>query len=185
MSCEHDDLEDDGWECPTCLRPMPAEIDYECGTCESMASQHLRVTTLCKLLRETQRRESCLIVENNRIKSQLGDAKATADLWIQKAKEAEQAAADLKAELEDTRREWKAELEEQARLLGMSAERECDLRGKLDRERALADRLAALLQRNRDLYGGQQVDPQCGCWECEYLGPIDDALNAWKEARSE
>ena len=72
-------------------------------------------------------------------KEELADAKATADLWIQKAKEAEQAAADLKAELEDTRREWKAELEEQARLLGMSAERECDLRGKIERlERDIA-----------------------------------------------
>ena len=77
------------------------------------------------------------------------------------------------------------ELEEQARLLGMSAERECDLRGKLDRERALVDRLAALLQRNRDLYGGQLADPQCDCRDCEYLRPIDDALTAWKEARSE
>ena len=59
------------------------------------------------------------------------------------------------------------------------------LEAELDFERALADRLAALVQRNRDLYGGQQVDPQCGCWDCEYLRPIDDALSAWKEARSE
>ena len=33
------------------------------------------------------------------------------------------------------------ELEEQARLLGMSAERECDLRGELERERALAQQM--------------------------------------------
>lgn len=59
------------------------------------------------------------------------------------------------------------------------------LEAELDFERALADRLAALLQRNRDLYGGQQVDYQCGCLDCEYLGPIDDALSAWKEARGE
>ena len=59
------------------------------------------------------------------------------------------------------------------------------LEKQLTSERALADRLAALLQRNRDLYGGQQVDYQCGCWDCEYLGPIDEALAAWKEARSE
>ena len=173
------DLEDDGWECPTCLRPMADEHDYECGTCEAKASEHLRVTTLCKLLRETQRRESCLIVENNRIKSQLGDAKATADLWIQKAKQADEAAADLKAELADTRREWKAELEEQARLLGMSAERECDLRGKLDRERAIADRLAESLSvfdyRSADYMHSTSTD-------------VDEAiaaLAAWKEARSE
>ena len=33
------------------------------------------------------------------------------------------------------------ELEEQARLLGMSAERECDLRGELERERTLAQQM--------------------------------------------
>lgn len=59
------------------------------------------------------------------------------------------------------------------------------LEAELEAERALADRLAALLHRNRDLYGGQQVDYQCGCSDCEYLGPIDEALVAWKESRSE
>ena len=39
----------------------------------------------------------------------LQDAKATADFWIQKAKEAEQAAADLKAEVEDWKKEYAAE----------------------------------------------------------------------------
>jgi hypothetical protein len=62
---------DEAWECPTCLRPMPEEHDYECGTCEAKASEHLRVTTLCRLLRETQRRESSLIVENKRLKEQI------------------------------------------------------------------------------------------------------------------
>lgn len=56
---------------------------------------------------------------------------------------------------------------------------------QLEAERELADRLAALLQRNRDLYGGQQVDYQCGCSDCEYLRPIDEALAAWKESRGE
>lgn len=108
------------------------------------------------------------------LKTQLEDAKATADFWIQKNKHADEAAADLKAELADTKREWKAELEEQARLLGMSAERECDLRGKLERERALADRLAGLLE----LY----------FWKYEVrgdIGGISKSLAAWKEARSE
>ena len=66
------------------------------------------------------------------------------------------------------------ELEEQARLLGMSAERECDLLGELERERALADRLARLLQ----LY----------FWKYEVTGynsEMSKALSAWKEARSE
>jgi hypothetical protein len=50
-------------------------------------------------------------------------------------------------------------------------------------ERALADRMAALLQRDRDGYGGQVVDPACDCCDCEYLGPIDASLTAWREAR--
>lgn len=72
MSTEFQDQDlGDAWECPTCHQPFPAEADYECGTCEAKASEHLRVTTLCKLLRETQQRESALIVENNRLKEQL------------------------------------------------------------------------------------------------------------------
>jgi len=42
-----------------------------------------------------------------------------------------------------------------------------------------------VLQRDRDGYGGQKVDPECDCCDCEYLRPIDEALAAWKEARSE
>ena len=67
---EDQDL-DEGWECPTCLRPMEPAHDYECGCCEAKASEHLRVTTLCRLLRETQRRESSLIVENAKLKEQI------------------------------------------------------------------------------------------------------------------
>ena len=52
-------------------------------------------------------------------------------------------------------------------------------------ERTLSDKLAALLQRNRDGYGGQMVDPECGCCDCKWLQPIDEALAAWKEARGE
>ena len=59
------------------------------------------------------------------------------------------------------------------------------LLGGMEQERALADRLAALLQRDRDGYGGQEVDADCDCCDCEYLGPIDDALAAWKEARKQ
>jgi len=40
-----------------------------------------------------------------------------------------------------------------------------------------------VLQRDRDGYGGQVVDPECDCCDCEYLRPIDEALAAWKEAR--
>lgn len=71
----------------------------------------------------------------------------------------------------------KNELEEQARLLGMSTERECALRGKLERERALADRLAEILQRiaNEDYRGNRPH--HCVVAEC--------GVKAWKEARSE
>ena len=67
------------------------------------------------------------------------------------------------------------ELEEQARLLGMSAERECDLRGKLERERALADRLAEIVEE-----GIEDLDEDGGDWPQAFA-----ALAAWKEARSE
>jgi len=93
-----------------------------------MASHHVSVWTMCKRLRESQQRESALIVENN----------------------------------------------EQARLLGMSAERECDLRGELERERCLADRLAdALLS----FCSSGMVWPNTDTPE--------KALSAWKEARND
>lgn len=82
------------WDCPTCGRSTPTEIDVECH-CGMMASHHVSVRELCKRLRESQQRESALIVENN----------------------------------------------EQARLLGMSAERECDLRGEVCRMKGLLIRL--------------------------------------------
>jgi len=52
------------WDCPTCGRPTPPEIDVECH-CGMMASHHVSVWTMCKRLRESQQRESALIVENN------------------------------------------------------------------------------------------------------------------------
>ena len=108
-------------------------------------------------------------------KEELADAKAAADFWMKKVTEADKAADDLKSALRDAKRHWKEETEEQARLLGMSAERECDLRGKMERERALADRLAEAfkdLWDNHTMYGaGYEV--------------VEKALAAWKEARSE
>lgn len=139
----------DAWECPTCLQPFPPHHDYECGTCEAKASEHLRVTTMCKLLRETQRRESSLIV-------QLSDAKTSVEHWQEKAKQADEAANDLVAELIDTRREWKEELAA---------------------ERALADRLAEAL---KELLYYDLQDVNLG-----RLKSSRDALTAWKEARSE
>ena len=75
------------------------------------------------------------------------------------------------------------ELEEQARLLGMSAERECDLRGQLDRERALADRLAEAANEVID----QWETPNWKLTEptATYMNKLMNTLAAWKEARSE
>ena len=69
------------------------------------------------------------------------------------------------------------ELEEQARLLGMSAERECDLLGELERERALADRLAKSIM-------NWKLEQWRGTPE-KATEQVVSALAAWKEARSE
>ena len=126
------------WDCPSCGRPTPPEIDVECH-CGMMASHHVSVWTMCKRLREAQQRESALIVENN----------------------------------------------EQARLLGMSAERECDLRGELERERAIADRLAEAL---KSIWPFIEEDIPHGCNSTAYMNAIELCranITAWKEARSE
>lgn len=191
MSFEDQDL-GDAWECPTCLQPFPPHHDYECGTCEAKASEHLRVTTMCKLLRETQRRENSLIV-------QLSDAKTSVEHWQAKAKQADEAANDLVAELIDTRREWKEEIAAvQARLLDPHAVYINMLHGKIAKldweklehihgnhpareqlaaERALADRLAGAL---KELLYYDLRDVNFG-----RLKSSRDALTAWKEARSE
>ena len=52
-------------------------------------------------------------------------------------------------------------------------------------ERSIADWAIVFVQRDRDQYGGQLIDSDCDCTDCEYLGPIDENLTAWKEASSE
>jgi len=64
------DIEHEGWDCPTCGRPTPTEIDVECH-CGMMASHHVSVWTMCHRLREVQQRESALIVENKRLNEQI------------------------------------------------------------------------------------------------------------------
>lgn len=54
---------------------------------------------------------------------------------------------------------------------------------QLASERALADQLAAIVQRSRDGHGGMLTDPECFCEDCEYLRVLDAALDKWKEAR--
>ena len=54
---------------------------------------------------------------------------------------------------------------------------------QLASERALADQLAAIVQRSRDGHGGMLTDPECFCEDCEHLRVLDAALDRWKEAR--
>lgn len=86
--------------------------------------------------------------------------------------------------LEHARR-LERELEEQCRLLGMSAERECDIRGELQRERALADRLAGALE---SIWPFIEEDIPHGCNSTGYMNAIELCranITAWKEARFE
>ena len=71
------------------------------------------------------------------------------------------------------RDEARAESLEQSRLLGMSGEREAKLLAQLAAERALADRLAGVLE----LY--------CADDAIAHHAGIADALAAWKEARND
>jgi hypothetical protein len=56
-------------------------------------------------------------------------------------------------------------------------------RGRTDDDEQLAtvtaqrDRLAAVLQKIRDGYGGQVASPNC-CADCDYLLPIDESLQS-------
>ena len=61
----------EGWDCPTCMRPMEKEDDHECNTCGLNASEHLSVTSLCRILREVSGREAALIVERDKLKRML------------------------------------------------------------------------------------------------------------------
>jgi hypothetical protein len=51
------------------------------------------------------------------------------------------------------------------------------LRKELTAVTAQRDRLAAVLQRIRDGYGGQVASPNC-CEDCDHLLPIDEALQS-------
>jgi hypothetical protein len=54
---------------------------------------------------------------------------------------------------------------------GMKYEGQIDIKAITEQR----DRLAAVLQRIRDGYGGQLASPNC-CEDCEFLIPIDEAL---------
>ena len=73
---------------------------------------------------------------------------------------------------------------EQAHLQCLAARAQRDkAEAELASERALADQLAAIVQRSRDGHGGMLTDPECFCEDCEHLRVLDAALNRWKEAR--
>lgn len=152
MNLKHNES-NEAWDCPSCGRPTPPEIDVECH-CGMMSSHHVSVRELCKRLRESQQRESALIVRNKK--------------------------------LED-------EVNEQARLLGMSAERECDLRGKLERhERELlqaehfADNIELEIERNISNMLADSLLLTLKSWiRTPEANQAGRSLAAWKEARSE
>jgi predicted amidophosphoribosyltransferase len=62
--CDHN-------ECPTCKQDWVADTDYECTACGRPASEHISVTSVCRILYETRAREAALIVENKRLTAQL------------------------------------------------------------------------------------------------------------------
>ena len=62
--CDHN-------ECPTCNQDWVADTDYECTACGRPASEHISVTSVCRIMYETRAREAALIVENKRLTAQL------------------------------------------------------------------------------------------------------------------
>lgn len=154
---------DDAWECPTCLQPFLPHHDYECGTCEAKASEHLRVTTMCRLLRELSGRESALIVERDKLKRQL----------------------DAERSKNNEYRDVISCLECDALASHGVNDGPCEAHKKVGNyleayltERALADRLAeALRDTLRDIFNDQ-------CKVVDF-NRANLAFDAWKEARSE
>ena len=121
---------------------------------------------LAELRKNTSELIASLQTETDSVERELADARE----WSSKLADV---ADELRADLA-TEREQLAANHEATKLLGKW----------LEQERELADRLAALIKRDRDGYGGQVVDPECNCCDCEYLRPIDESLAAWKEARN-
>lgn len=67
-------------ECPTCKQDWVADTDFGCEACGRPASEHIHVTSVCKILYQTRARESSLIVENQKLKALLEEK----ELFIQR-----------------------------------------------------------------------------------------------------
>lgn len=73
-------MENDHNECPTCKQDWVEDTDYECEACGRPASEHIHVTSVCKLMYQTRAREHALIVENKKLKALLEEK----ELFIQR-----------------------------------------------------------------------------------------------------
>jgi len=67
-------------ECPTCKQDWVADTDYECIACGRPASEHISVTSVCRLLYAAIAREDKLALEVERLKALLEEN----ELYIQR-----------------------------------------------------------------------------------------------------
>ena len=70
--CDHN-------ECPTCKQDWVADTDYECTACGRPASEHISVTSVCRIMYETRAREAALIVKRDKLLDKLAAERALAD----------------------------------------------------------------------------------------------------------
>lgn len=68
MCCNN---EDDYWDCPTCLQPMPPEVDRVCDCCDRRVSHHISVESMCRVIREWKRRADEAEAQNAKMKQEL------------------------------------------------------------------------------------------------------------------
>lgn len=68
MCCNN---EDDLWDCPTCLQPMPPEVDRVCDCCDRRVSHHISVESMCRVIREWKRRADEAEAQNAKLKQEL------------------------------------------------------------------------------------------------------------------
>jgi hypothetical protein len=63
------------WECSTCKQPHPIETDYECASCGMLASEHISVTAMCRIIREWQSRAYSAELKLARIERERDEAR--------------------------------------------------------------------------------------------------------------